>query len=305
LLSHGRCADEYLDDDRRPEPVPANRPLQEILSLRHRFRLLLAPFLAVAMLTATEAVARQVFDRIVVIGDSLSDMGNAGRFSNGPVWVEGLADRLGLPLEPARAGGTNYAIGGARLDPRSGPDSLRSQTDQLLRSSRYDGRTLFVVFGGANDLLGIIGRPDAREKVEAAVAALHSIVADLVARGATDLLVPNLPDLGMAPAVRAYGRPAMMEAERWTTQFNAAADRVLQDVQSDRPFNLIRLDIHAMGERAMADPAAFGFTDVMRPCRDLPSCAGFLFWDPVHPTAQAHERLADAAARAVSAEQDG
>jgi phospholipase/lecithinase/hemolysin len=30
-------------------------------------------------------------DHIVVFGDSLSDTGNAGRFSNGPVWVEQLA----------------------------------------------------------------------------------------------------------------------------------------------------------------------------------------------------------------------
>jgi tripartite-type tricarboxylate transporter receptor subunit TctC len=35
--------------------------------------------------------------------------------------------------------------------------------------------------------------------VETAVASLRSIVADLVERGASDLLVPNLPDIGMTP----------------------------------------------------------------------------------------------------------
>lgn len=36
-----------------------------------------------------------------------------GRFSNGPVWVEDLADRLALDLEPSLQGGTNFAFGGA------------------------------------------------------------------------------------------------------------------------------------------------------------------------------------------------
>jgi outer membrane lipase/esterase len=44
-----------------------------------------------------------VFDQLVVFGDSLSDMGNAGRFSNGLVWVEQLAETLKLPLNEAAA----------------------------------------------------------------------------------------------------------------------------------------------------------------------------------------------------------
>ena len=37
----------------------------------------------------------------------------AQRISNGPVAVEYLAGRLGVPLAPSLAGGTNYAVGGA------------------------------------------------------------------------------------------------------------------------------------------------------------------------------------------------
>jgi cholinesterase len=54
-------------------------------------------------------------------------MGNAGRFSNGPVWVEQLAAMLKLPLRSSQQGGQNLAVGGARIG--SGPQSLRAQAD--------------------------------------------------------------------------------------------------------------------------------------------------------------------------------
>ena len=117
---------------------------------------------------------------MVVFGDSLSDTGDAGRFSNGPVWVEQLAVQLGLRLRASEAGGSNFAVGGARLDPRSGPHSLRAQADLFLRRSQPAGRTLYVVYGGGNDLLAAVGHPDAAMMLEAAAASLKSIVADLV-----------------------------------------------------------------------------------------------------------------------------
>src|SRR5262249_14488779 len=144
------------------------------------------------------ASAQPAFDHIVVLGDSLSDMGNAGRFSNGPVWVERLAARLKVELGSSQSGGTNFATGGAKLeggaklDSRSDPSSLRTQADLSLKISRQSGRTLHVVFGGANDVLDAIGQPDAADAIRRAVESLRSIVTDLLARGATDVLVPNL-----------------------------------------------------------------------------------------------------------------
>jgi outer membrane lipase/esterase len=66
----------------------------------------------------------QPYSRIFVFGDSLSDTGNlhrlsggaippatypAGRFSNGPLWIEYLAEHLEVSLLP----GDNRAVGGA------------------------------------------------------------------------------------------------------------------------------------------------------------------------------------------------
>ncbi|VEP16479.1 GDSL family lipase (fragment) [Hyella patelloides LEGE 07179] len=74
------------------------------------------------------------FDRAYFFGDSLSDTGNLlsitggqipnapsyepGRFSNGDVWVDSLAEELDLTIDPftqdnGSNDGINFAIGGA------------------------------------------------------------------------------------------------------------------------------------------------------------------------------------------------
>src|SRR4051795_1124089 len=141
--------------------------------------------LGLVAIMSIQAWSAPAFEHLVVFGDSLSDTGNAGRASNGPVWVEYLADRLGLQLSPSQRGGTNFAVGGARLDPRSGPHSLRAQVDAFLRRPKPNGRMLVIVYGGGNDLLAGVGHPHAPLIMDAAVSALRSIVADLIAHGAS------------------------------------------------------------------------------------------------------------------------
>ncbi len=71
------------------------------------------------------------FSHLYVFGDSYRDVGNdftatggaepagpyyAGRFSNGPIWVDHVAGFLGLsPLKPSLLGGTDFAFGGAEV----------------------------------------------------------------------------------------------------------------------------------------------------------------------------------------------
>lgn len=239
------------------------------------------------------------FDHILVFGDSLSDNGNAGRASNGPVWVEYLAERFGRVLKPSQLGGTNYAVGGARLDPHSGDRNLRAQADLYLRTPRPNGRTLHIVYGGANDVLNAIGAHHGEKMIAAAVESFGSIVADLARSGATDVLVPNLPDVGITPVVRARGPQAVEEARRLVGRFNAAFEQALSGFAQDSGIRLHRLDIWQMGERVQMDPAAFGFADVINPCGEQHDCDGYLFWDDVHPTTRAHQRMAEAAVQVL------
>ncbi|HLL58917.1 MAG TPA: SGNH/GDSL hydrolase family protein, partial [Allosphingosinicella sp.] len=83
---------------------------------------------------AQQSARQQPVSRIIVFGDSLADGGffraitplpaGAGRFTTNPDLVspEILAQRLGLPLVTAYAqGGTNFAVGGARVTATNGP----------------------------------------------------------------------------------------------------------------------------------------------------------------------------------------
>lgn len=256
--------------------------------------LLLAAGTAMSLPAQAASVA---FDRLVVFGDSLSDNGNAGRFSNGPVWVERLAEHLSVELEPARLGGGNFAVGGARLDPRSGPYSLRAQADFFLTRPLPQGRTLYIVYGGGNDLLAAVGSPAGTEMTDLAVATLKGILSDLVRHGAEDILVPNLPDIGLTPAVQANGDGAVTQAGELTRRFNAGLERALDELPKGP--RLHRLDVRELADRAGADPEAFGFRNITTPCSGLPGCEGYLFWDDVHPTTAAHARLAEAALRVL------
>ncbi len=93
----------------------------------------LAAAVVVALAAATpQAQAEQVYSQTVFFGDSLSDSGHfrpaliqvagpsaaiVGRFTTNPglVWGEYLADYYGTNAVSDNQGGTNYAVGGARV----------------------------------------------------------------------------------------------------------------------------------------------------------------------------------------------
>jgi outer membrane lipase/esterase len=89
---------------------------------------------------------------------------------------------------------------------------MRAQADLYLASRAEAECVLFVVYGGGNDLLAAAQNPSANGIIGAAAASLKSIVSDLAEKGASDILVPNLPDVGMTPAISAYGPRAVAQA---------------------------------------------------------------------------------------------
>lgn len=259
--------------------------------------LLLGPTAASPAAASPAAIAAPRFSDLIVFGDSLSDNGNVGRFSNGPVWVEWMAAALGLELHPARTGGTNYATAGART--HGGSMDVLAQTAAFLsHRGGADPDAFYVVFAGANDLLASPCQARNTSVARQAAEAMGSAVDRLAAAGAVDILVPNLPDVGRAPVIRAQGVACTDSARRLTRTYNAALEEVLAAVEASRRIRLHKLDVFRLAEEVFADPQSAGFHDLTTPCRDE-GCERALFWDWLHPTTAAHGLLARQALKAL------
>jgi phospholipase/lecithinase/hemolysin len=289
-------------------------------------RWLLAASVVIAGWDGAAAIALTP-SRLVVFGDSLSDIGNidnatlgvvpgshyySGRFSNGPTWAERLALNLGVgPLLPSTDGGNDFAYGGAETSGANGIGGvfIRDLDEQLsdFRASRaVDPNALYVVWAGANDLFD--GETNVNVPISRVVATLES----LTALGARQFLVPNLPILGRIPE---YNRdPAASTAfDQLSYQYNTAfAAAIDQLAASHLNATFYQLDVAELFSSAIAAPAAFGLTNVTDPAAPgltpgklfyfghiVPHPEQYLFWDTIHPTTTIHGILGDVASRLV------
>jgi phospholipase/lecithinase/hemolysin len=261
----------------------------------------------------------------VYLGSSGSEPASpyvGGQFSNGPVWVQDLAARLGLPaLTPSLAGGSDYAFGGATTGSTftnsSSVPNLEQQVDAfLLGNASAPSDALYTFSIGANDLFAILkGSTGGLTPLQAAAAAAQVVASeagDLAAAGAKDLALFDVPDLGVTPGIEALGPAASAAATALSAFFD---QQVLLDLAPVEAAGLTVFDLntYALIDEAVQDPSAFGFSNVTAPCwtggftgsggslcSTLPAVQDtYLFWDDVHPTAAGQLLVADAALRAM------
>ena len=248
-------------------------------------------------------------NELYVFGDSLSDTGTVfrltggmyppnpiyyeGRYSNGRVWVEYLAERLKLPSERV----TNFAYGGATTGSSSSlvPGLLKQVQSFTQAHQRTNPDALYVLWAGANDYLQ--GASSATIPVENLTGAL----ATLAHVGAKKLLVANLPNLGQLPATRTGANSASLTA--LTQAHNQGLRRALKVLsQQHSDLKIVTLDANTLYRQAITKKVAFGFTNVTSACVSGGVCgnpAQFLFWDSIHPTTATHQILGAAAFEAI------
>ena len=283
-----------------------------------------------------------LYSEMIVFGDSVSDTGNVhiastalgqfpdpgfdGRLSNGPIWVDRLAARLGLASpSPSLTGGTNYAYAGAKtgVEPRNRTSVLTREVLPIPNTGtqinnylgdhpagfRHD--QLVALWGGGNDLVETRTAADTQRVVDNLEAELMA----LNANGAGDVLVPNQIDQADTPIFNRRQGPAAQMAEV-NRLFNTQLDTMLDDLDGnpDLKIRIHRLDAFSLFKDVIADPGEFGLSNVTDAALDLaligPPFAqpypvvddpeNYLFWDYVHPTTVGHQIIGDAAFNALA-----
>jgi len=232
------------------------------------------------------------------------------------VWVEQLS--ASIPSHPPVAnsldGGTNYAYGFALTGGGTSTLQLtdgvsvdvenmgRQITDYLATHPRINSKTLFVVWGGANDVL------TATSPTQIINAAIQETldIQRLIAAGATQILVLNLPPLGLTPrlnaslATSATANAAAALYNSWL----ATGISVLNDFYRWRHVAIYPVNVFGLFNQIAADPAAVSLANITSPAQGnfTVNPDTYLFWDDLHPTTRGHNLLAEAAQKALPAQ---
>ena len=291
-----------------------------------------------ATLVPSAASAAATFSDLVIFGDSLSDTGNLslatggaepgtaqpyfnGRYSNGLLWTELLATGLGQAgdANPYLLGGNNYAYAGARTGTSAAPPGLLLQTSTLWGSTHAaaDPNALYVLVGGGNDMRdarSLFGSNSAGDQAgralsaEAAIYKLTTSLGLLASRGAKNVLVSSLPDLGLTPEAFLLGETAASADA--SLRFNALMPTLL-DTGAALGLHMSFLDMNGVMAMIRNDAlfnsgGVYGITDISHPCAGFTfsagnACSSSLYADVLHPSARTHEIIAMAALQAVGA----
>jgi phospholipase/lecithinase/hemolysin len=288
-----------------------------------------------AMLVGGRPALGDQITGIVAFGDSLSDVGNfyattggasppapfgydAGRFSNGPNWVEYLARDLGVAAPTSSInGGTDYAYGGALTGSGTNPyasfvtltgavtatvPNIGQQVSTYLASNTPTAGQLFTIWGGANDVLN--SPPGVTPNPVASADNIAQAISALAHAGATQFIVPNLPPLNLLPVVTQANSPVPAAEVPLLAQFTLVFNQELQadiaSLQGKSGVQIHLLDMYSLVNDVMANPSKYGFTDVHNSALLSGSNGqGFLFWDTIHPTTEADAIIGGIAAQSV------
>ena len=282
----------------------------------------------------------QQISRLVVFGDSLLDTGNInktldipgkpyfeGRFSNGLVSSEQLAQMIAKEQQVDEIKHKNYAIGGA-LTHGPNPSSLLKYhsfavSEQIVRFENEEGRfaddDLVIINGGANNFMFMVYNeiPYINLMAKFRVARdLNKIVRKAIKMGAKNIVVWNIPDVTNAPAYRDY-------LSNWVGKFfrsylqininlqNGLLRNKIADLQTVFPkVNLKLFDFYSLLNDCVENPVKHGFENVTDACIDSYGGADslgniqydieitgdpdkYLCWDYCHPTEKAHKVVAN------------
>lgn len=281
----------------------------------------------------TQADSENEFENLYVLGDSLSDQKNLastgqipflagppyadGRFSNGPVAVELLAESLGLELKPSlhliqQFTGTNFAVAGAKAGGQE-PIDLTTQLGALLslNPAGFSERDLFILFFGGNDIRGtrsIASNKDAFPILLDAAKKVVEAAQILISFGAQNIMIVNAPDIGKIPETGLAPGNDTRLSRRLSIRsrvFNFFLKRSVLQLRRQTVARIVPVDLFGFLKFLTKNGKDLGYKNVTGACFvqtgplptdqiENPLCDfdRFLFFDTIHPTAVTHARAA-------------
>jgi thermolabile hemolysin len=267
---------------------------------------------AAALWFCLMATPVRAFTALYVFGDSLSDTGRNpapspmyydGRYCNGPLWVEYLSARLGLPYNASN----NFAVSGSTTS------NLMSQIAGLPASTILHSG-LFTLVSAGNDFLDSaeLGVNDAGWNIVItnAVFNLTNAIGALYTNGAREMIVGNLASIGRTPAF--IGTPAGYTnyVDSKVALFNTMLESSLPVVmQRSSGLRIYLLDDNTGLSNILSAPAAYGFTVITNGALEDSNLtdksfngpgANYVFWDVIHPTTKLNMMTAATAFESVA-----
>ena len=251
----------------------------------------------------------------------------AGRFSDGYNFADLISNKLlaeptqatfpygisnalfGVSLgSVGRPSGQNlsFAYGGALASSDNPAPSLHTQVD-IYHNFTADPNALYVISIGANDVLSLVptgGVPTTGSAAAAKISAVASEIAQdvvrLLGQGARHVVVADVPDVGVVPAYAGAEDEATRRSllTQYAQQLDAQLQADLNGIALPQGATLLDYDLFGYTDAAKTNPAAYDFSNVtqaltsVQPNAPDPTGGGFLFFDKLHPTAQAHAQIA-------------
>ena len=310
------------------DPVNSVFSFKQGLCLPAIFTVASSLVFASSALAQTPSSNPSAYSRLIAFGDSLSDNGNffqatggavpqagnyfQGRFSNGPVAIEHLAQGLGVTLQDYAWGGAQTGwLNGAAV--AAGAPAALQNTGMLsqvgafqagLGGSAADSQALYFLWGGANDFQY---QGFTQATAQTAIQNLSSAVQTLYGLGARHFLMPGLPDLGQTPGGLASGASAQLHL--LSLGFNQGLTGAIQQLRALPGIDIRFFDTLGAQQNLVDNAAQYGLSNVTEACftgyvgqPNGSTCSNpqaYMYWDRIHPTAVTHSVLGQGMLAAV------
>ncbi|CAI2184432.1 9186_t:CDS:2 [Funneliformis geosporum] len=261
------------------------------------------------------------FGKFIVFGDSISDVKNYykasnglfpsngyydGRFSDGLLWCDWLSKFLNTTMK-------NYAFGGAGVDSDLIAPSqmislnftfiipgIKQQVESFLVNTKINDdytNTLFSLWSAGNDYLSL----NFKLNPEIIVNSLSSSIQRLITTvGASYFLIMNMSDVRKSPRFNSKSDETKELIHSTIIRHNELLSSMVTNLSKDYNIQIYFINTYEIFDRAMTKKGQglLGITNIVDACQpvpviSLPICDKYFWFENIHPTRVVHKAFAD------------